>query len=124
MDIAYSPESRAERLIATGRVVLAAFSLVAVTRDVSASGIFFEADRSFTAGGRIRLSLVLPHASPGGPLRLECEAEIVRVEERGRRVGVAAQLTDLTVEPAEPARAAGAGPASDGDGLVKGESSW
>lgn len=99
----------------------------AVTRDVSASGIFFEADPSFNPGGLLRFALVLQHADPEGPLRLECEGKIVRVELRDRTVGVAATLTRFWMSPAEPGRTADERPESVGEAfekLEKRESPW
>ena len=64
-----------------------------LTRDVSASGVFFETDSSFPVGVTISFSLVLEHADPGGPLRLQCQGEVVRVERLESKVGVAVRFT-------------------------------
>jgi len=68
------------------------------TRDVSASGVYFETDESFTPGAPIRFSLFLKHAFPS-PFRLECTGQIVRVERREGRVGVAAAITEYRLIP-------------------------
>ena len=60
-----------------------------ITRDVSLSGVFFETDQSFAPGEQINLVMVLERASPGRPVRLECEGRIVRVSRVDRRIGVA-----------------------------------
>jgi hypothetical protein len=64
-----------------------------LTRDISASGVFFETDSSFPVGGTISFSLVLEYADPSGPLRLHCQGEIVRVERYEGKVGVAVRFT-------------------------------
>lgn len=64
-----------------------------VTRDVSESGVFFETDRALTPGSPISFSLILGHADPEGPFRLECKGSIVRVEESEGKVGVAARIS-------------------------------
>lgn len=65
-----------------------------VTRDVSLSGVFFETDQFFLMGAPIRLTLVLERASPGQPVRLQCEGRVVRVERRQPelRLGVAVAI--------------------------------
>jgi hypothetical protein len=63
------------------------------TRDVSESGVFFETDQPLTVGSPISFSLILGHADPEGPFRLQCKGSIVRVEEAEGKVGVAARIT-------------------------------
>jgi hypothetical protein len=58
------------------------------THDVSASGVFFEIDEPFAPGALIRFVLVF-----GGGLRVRCEGEIVRVEQREGKLGVAVAIT-------------------------------
>lgn len=62
------------------------------TRDVSASGVYFETDRSLSVGAPIEFSLVLAHAEPT-VLRLQCVGRIVRMERQAGKVGVAATIT-------------------------------
>jgi len=64
-----------------------------LTRDISASGVFFETGSLFPVGVTISFSLVLEHADPGGPVRLQCQGEVVRVEQREGKVGVAVCFT-------------------------------
>jgi PilZ domain-containing protein len=64
-----------------------------LTRDISASGVFFKTNSSFRLGETIRFSLVLEYADPSGPLRLHCQGEIVRVERYEGTVGVAVRFT-------------------------------
>jgi len=37
--------------------------------------------------------------TPGGKMMLKCHASIVRIEPRGKRVGVAVKITESTLEP-------------------------
>jgi hypothetical protein len=69
-----------------------------VTRDFSGSGVFFETDRSFTTGQLIEFILVLEHIDPERPVRVKCQGEIVRVEENGQKIGVAAAINSYTFE--------------------------
>ena len=64
-----------------------------ITRDVSESGVFFETDQSFAPGTPISFSLILGHADPEGPFRLQCKGSIVRVEEHEGKIGIAARIT-------------------------------
>jgi len=70
------------------------------TRDVSSSGIYFETTEPLTEGAAIRFSVVLEHVFPA-PLRLECEGQIVRVERREGKLGVAAALNSYRLIPQE-----------------------
>ena len=65
------------------------------TRDVSASGIFFETDAAFTAGGSISFAIDID--APGGKMQLNCRGEIVRVEQRDKRVGVAVRIVESSL---------------------------
>ena len=72
---------------------------VGITRDVSASGVFFESETPFSTGTSI--SFEVEFATPSGGLVLRCIGDIVRVETRERRVGVAVKIVDFAVEPAK-----------------------
>lgn len=69
-----------------------------ITRDFSGSGVFFETDRSFTPGQLIELTLVLEHIDPEHPVQLKCLGKIIRVEESGQKIGVAAAINSYTFE--------------------------
>ena len=69
------------------------------TRDVSATGVFLEANAPFVAGDKINFSIEFD--SPGGKLILKCNGEIVRVEERNGKAGVAVKIVDSIMESAE-----------------------
>jgi len=64
-----------------------------MTRDVSLSGVFFETDQWFSPGEPIWLTLVLERASPGHPIRLQCEGQVVRVGPSNGKVEVAVAIT-------------------------------
>jgi hypothetical protein len=70
-----------------------------VTRDVSASGVFLESNASFVAGDRIDFAIEFD--SPGGKLMLKCNGEIVRVEDRNGKMGVAVKIVESVMESAE-----------------------
>lgn len=69
-----------------------------ITRDFSSSGIYFETDRSFKPGQPIEFTIVLRHIDPKSPVRLKCQGEIIRIEENGDKMGVAAAIESYTFE--------------------------
>jgi len=69
-----------------------------ITRNFSSSGIFFETDRSFSPGQPIEFTIMLEHADPAGHIRMKCQGEIVRVEESGQKIGVAATIDSYEFE--------------------------
>jgi hypothetical protein len=70
----------------------------AITRDVSASGVYFEADATYALESEITFAVELD--TPGGRMMLKCEGEIVRIEPREARIGVAVRIVESTLEPA------------------------
>ena len=70
-----------------------------VTRDVSASGVFFETDVPYTLGNEISFAMDLETA--GGKMVLRCRGEIVRVKPGDGKVGVAVKITESVIEPAK-----------------------
>jgi hypothetical protein len=67
------------------------------TTDISATGIFFELNQNQEPGSVISFSVELD--TPGGKLRLMCEGEVVRVEEKGGRIRVATKIINQSIEP-------------------------
>lgn len=63
----------------------------AVTRNVSANGIYFLTDVALEMGATVTLALDFQNF-PGGPLHVNCIARIVRIEEQGGQKGVAATI--------------------------------
>ena len=68
------------------------------TRDVSKSGMFFETDAGYRFARTIDLNLELE--TPAGALLLTFRGDIVRIEPRDNRVGVAISILRSSVEPA------------------------
>lgn len=68
-----------------------------VTRDISASGIYFETNASYAPGNRINFTVEFD--SPAGKLMLKCDGEIIRVEPRGGEVGVAVKIIESVLAP-------------------------
>jgi hypothetical protein len=69
-----------------------------VTRDLCASGIYFETDRSFSPGQTLEFTLFLEHIDTAGPVRVKCLGEIVRVDENGGKIGIAATIKSSSFE--------------------------
>ena len=61
-----------------------------VTHDLSPSGVYFETDKHYKVGSTISMTIDL--GDPPGAL-LRCAGTIVRVEDRGSKVGVAVHIT-------------------------------
>jgi hypothetical protein len=76
-----------------------------LTRDVSASGVFFELfNRSAgypSPGSLIQFTLLLEHADANGPVKVECEGEVVRVEPAADRPGVAVHIASYHFRPGD-----------------------
>jgi len=70
-----------------------------ITRDVSAFGVFFETDHPFTPGAPVSFSLLLEHGALDGPLRLHCQGQILRVERRRAKTGVAVAIDSVRFDP-------------------------
>jgi hypothetical protein len=68
------------------------------TRDISASGIYFETSRGFRQGELISFSVAFEHVGTGGPLHMKCEGQVVRVEPLGEQVGVAVRVLSYQVD--------------------------
>lgn len=81
---------RQKRLGAALRVKLGRVS--GITRDLSASGVFFETDATYRAGSRIHFEIDLD--TPWGKAVCDCDGRIVRVERRDGSVGIAVQFGD------------------------------
>ena len=67
-----------------------------ITTDVSASGISFETDATYAFGSTV--DLTVEFETPGGKMLLKCHGNIVRIEPRGKKVGVAVKITESTME--------------------------
>jgi hypothetical protein len=67
-----------------------------ITRDVSASGVFFETNSTFTMGADVDFAIEFD--SPGGKLILKCNGKIVRLEDKVGKTGVAVKIVDSVME--------------------------
>ena len=63
--------------------------------NISATGAYFEIDADHNPGSEI--SFVIDLETPGGKIHVQCRGEIVRVDERDGKLGVAVKIvnTDL-----------------------------
>ena len=68
-----------------------------LTRNISASGVFFEADADYALGSKIIFAIELD-GPQGQKLELITRGEIVRVEPRGGKVGVAVKIVASKLE--------------------------
>lgn len=66
-------------------------------RNVSATGVFFETDTAYAAGSEINFSIELNNAV-GEKMALNCRGRIVRVEDRGGKIGVATETIESRLE--------------------------
>lgn len=69
----------------------------AVTRNISTSGVFFETDVAYAQEGEIIFAIELD-GPQGEKLVLRCQGEIVRVERRNGKVGIAAKIVSSKLE--------------------------
>ena len=67
----------------------------AVTRDVSASGLFLETDAELVPGSVVRLIVELD--TPAGSRILKCHGNVVRVERLENRLGFGVKLSESTL---------------------------
>lgn len=63
-----------------------------VTQDISASGLFFLTDAAQQVGGQLDIEIELD--TPAGPMKLKAHGQIVRIELRGDKTGVAVRLAE------------------------------
>ncbi|CAN5625876.1 hypothetical protein BH11PSE7_BH11PSE7_31430 [soil metagenome] len=90
----------AERFEAAVPLVLGDQALggqMALTRNISDSGVYFETDVEQKVGSLINLTLEFQLG--GQRQRLECQAQVVRIDRGEHRVGVAARLMAPLFEP-------------------------
>lgn len=73
--------------------------LTGVTRDISATGLFIQTDSEQRVGGLIDVEIDLD--TPGGPMKLRAQGQIVRIESHGGRTGVGVKLLNSRLEPVE-----------------------
>jgi hypothetical protein len=70
-----------------------------VTRDANSGGVYFETDVDFAVGSEI--DFALKFANHGCPVMVwECKGRVVRVERKGRRLGVATRILRFELQSA------------------------
>lgn len=71
------------------------------TRDVSFRGLYFMVDAPFEAGNEIEFVLTLPkEVTLSGDVNIRCFGQVVRVESKDQRRGVAARIERYEFLPA------------------------
>jgi len=91
------PEKRTQQRI---QIALPVFlkNATGVTRDVSATGVFFWTAIAYMTGDFIRFEVELRR--PVGKMRLKCLGDVVRTEERESTIGVAVRITQSSMQQA------------------------
>ena len=90
------PGARTEERISCGLPVDLG-SATGMTRDISASGVFFETDATYPLSSSIHFQVELN--TPTCSSLVTCHGEIVRIEPRDKKVGVAVKIIEASVEP-------------------------
>ena len=85
-----------ERVIVSHLVSLS--KIKGFTWDISASGVYIEADATFCLGEMI--AFVIEFGKQGVNFILKCNGKIVRVENRNGKVGVAIKILESVMESA------------------------
>ena len=88
---ARNPEKRRDQRIHTALPVFLE-NATGVTRDVSASGVFFWTEGTRASGELISFEVEI--SRPAGRMTLKCRGDIVRTEPRDATVGVAVRITE------------------------------
>jgi len=101
----YKDEEKRRRIRYKGAFPVELKNVKGMTRDFSGSGIFFETDKSFTSGKDIDFTIVLEYVDPGQPVYLKCRGKIVRVEDRGKKLGIAVKIRSYTFKKSNASRA-------------------
>jgi len=68
-----------------------------ITRDVSASGVFFWTSEPVCVPGEL-ISFTVELKRPGGRMMLKCQGDVVRTEPRATEIGVAVKFTESAME--------------------------
>jgi PilZ domain-containing protein len=94
--ITEQPEKRSGQRIFTALPVHMK-SAEGITRDVSASGMFFWTSESVCAPGEL-ISFSVELKRREGKIRLRCRGDVVRTEPQDSTVGVAVKITESAME--------------------------
>lgn len=78
------------------------------TRNISASGIYFETDSTPLSDSPLEFSVEFERNGNGTGLTLRCSAQVVRIESLGDKIGIAARIVESKLAPSpgkqDPAR--------------------
>ena len=66
-----------------------------LSRDISRSGIYFLTGEAMVPGSMVRFSIELDHIRAGKPLRLDCQGQVLRIEQASDKYGVAASISEF-----------------------------
>jgi hypothetical protein len=90
---------RAEERVSTALPVRLQNGETGMTRNISASGIFYET--AFPPAPDDPLAFSIEFQSGAGGLTLRCQGKVLRVERLGNRVGVAARILESKLAPGQ-----------------------
>ena len=71
-----------------------------VTTNISTTGVYFEVDLNQDAGSQIEFVIDLD--TPGGPMHLHCIGEIVRIDDKGGKKGIATRIIKSEIKGVNP----------------------
>ena len=91
--ITHNDKRREDRILIEVPVTLEAGA--GLTRDVSRSGIYFLTAQAIDPGSPVRFSIRLDHIRAGKPLRLDCQGQVLRIEQTSGQYGVAASICEF-----------------------------
>ena len=94
--IAQEPDKRRGQRIQTALPVFLK-NVEGITRDVSASGVYFWTSESSCALGEL-ISFSVELKRPEGRMMLKCQGDVVRTEPRNGAMGVAVKITDSAMK--------------------------
>ena len=66
-----------------------------LSRDISRSGIYFLTRQLMVPGSLVRFSIRLDHIRAGKSLRLDCQGQVLRIEQTSQNYGVAASINEF-----------------------------
>ena len=95
MNTAQTEKRRGQRIHTTLPVFLK--NTEGITRDVSASGVFFWTSEPVCALGEL-INFSVELKRPEGKMMLRCQGDVVRTETRAAEIGVAVKIIESAME--------------------------
>jgi len=89
-----SPERRREERVST-ELHMDLGGAIAVTQNISPSGMYFENDVPYAVGSEVKFSVDLD--TPEGKRVLKCRGEVVRLKPQSGRIGMAVKIVESTI---------------------------